>query len=201
MFPQVNGLGEFFYLIKHDNNLLTNDKNLLKSKYNTIISEVLLMKRETLFLKIAVVLMGLPVLALCIFVLPRIAEYFAELNPNLDFLQYPFLIGLYLTALVFFYALYQSVKLLRYIDKNQAFSELSVKALKNIKYCAITIGALYVVFMPLLYLMAEADDAPGIILIGMVIIFGCMVIAVFAAVLQKLLKNAIDIKSENDLTI
>ncbi|KNZ70436.1 hypothetical protein Tfer_1003 [Thermincola ferriacetica] len=159
------------------------------------------MKRETLFLKIAVVLMGLPVLALCIFVLPRIAEYFAELNPNLDFLQYPFLIGLYLTALVFFYALYQSVKLLRYIDKNQAFSELSVKALKNIKYCAITIGALYVVFMPLLYLMAEADDAPGIILIGMVIIFGCMVIAVFAAVLQKLLKNAIDIKSENDLTI
>jgi hypothetical protein len=28
-----------------------------------------------------------------------------------------------------------------------------------------------------------------------------MVIAIFAAVLQKLLKNAIDIKSENDLTV
>ncbi|KYD16710.1 hypothetical protein B4119_0276 [Parageobacillus caldoxylosilyticus] len=49
--------------------------------------------------------------------------------------------------------------------------------------------------------MAEVDDAPGIILIGMVIIFGCMVVAVFASILQKLLKNAIDIKSENDLTI
>ncbi|BDG34344.1 DUF2975 domain-containing protein [Saccharococcus caldoxylosilyticus] len=159
------------------------------------------MKRETLFLKFAVVLMGLPVLALCIFLLPGIAEYFAELNPKLDFLQYPFLIGLYVTAIVFFVALYQALKLLSYIDKNQAFSELSVKALKNIKYCAITIGALYVVFMPLLYLMAEVDDAPGIILIGMVIIFGCMVVAVFASILQKLLKNAIDIKSENDLTI
>ncbi|BDG41900.1 DUF2975 domain-containing protein [Saccharococcus caldoxylosilyticus] len=159
------------------------------------------MKRETLFLKFAVVLMGLPVLALCIFLLPGIAEYFAELNPKLDFLQYPFLIGLYVTAIVFFVALYQALKLLSYIDKNQAFSELSVKSLKNIKYCAITIGALYVVFMPLLYLMAEVDDAPGIILIGMVIIFGCMVVAVFASILQKLLKNAIDIKSENDLTI
>ncbi|NUK32146.1 DUF2975 domain-containing protein [Parageobacillus sp. VR-IP] len=159
------------------------------------------MKRETLFLKFAVVLMGLPVLALCIFLLPGIAEYFAELNPKLDFLQYPFLIGLYVTAIVFFVALYQALKLLSYIDKNQAFSELSVKSLKNIKYCAIIIGALYVVFMPLLYLMAEVDDAPGIILIGMVIIFGCMVIAVFASILQKLLKNAIDIKSENDLTI
>jgi hypothetical protein len=159
------------------------------------------MKRETLFLKVVVFLMGLPVLALSIFVLPEIAEFFAELNPTLDFLQYPFLIGLYVTVIAFFAALYQTLRLLSYIDKNEAFSDLSVMALKNIKYCAITISALFVVFMPLIYLMAEIDDAPGIILIGMVIIFGSMVIAVFAAVLQKLLKNAIDIKSENDLTV
>ncbi|MBS4220473.1 DUF2975 domain-containing protein [Bacillus sp. FJAT-49711] len=159
------------------------------------------MKRETIFLKFAVVLMGLPVLAMCIFVLPRIAKFFAELNPQLSYLQYPFLIGLYAAALVFFVALYQALRLLSYIDKNLAFSELSVQALKNIKYCAIIISALFVLFMPLIYLMAEVDDAPGIILIGMVIIFGSMVVAVFAAVLQKLLKNAIDIKSENDLTV
>ncbi|NQD67555.1 DUF2975 domain-containing protein [Bacillus haikouensis] len=160
------------------------------------------MKKETSFLKcVVVVVMGLPVLALSIFILPGIAEFFAELNPELDFLQYPFLIGLYVTAIVFFAALYQTLKLLNFIDKNQAFSDLSVKALKMIKYCAIIISAFYVVFIPLIYLMAEADDAPGMILIGMVIIFGSMVIAVFAAVLQKLLKNAIEIKSENDLTV
>ena len=56
-------------------------------------------------------------------------------------------------------------------------------------------------FMPLLYLMAEIDDAPGIILIGMVIIFASLVVAVFAAVLQRLLKEAIYIKLENDLTV
>ncbi|MGM8364052.1 DUF2975 domain-containing protein [Virgibacillus sp. W0181] len=159
------------------------------------------MKGETIFLKFIVVLMGLPVLTLCIFVLPKIAAFFAELNPTLDYLQYLFLIGLYVTAIAFFVALYQTLRLLSYIDKNRAFSDLSVSALKNIKYCAITIGAIYVVLMPLIYLMAEVDDAPGIILIGMVIIFGCMVIAVFAAVLQKLLKNAIHIKAENDLTV
>lgn len=159
------------------------------------------MKRETLFLKLAVVLMGLPVLALCIFVLPQIAEFFAELNPNLAYLQYPFLIGLYATAIAFFVALFQTFNLLSYIDKNLAFSELTVKAIKNIKYCAITISAFYVLFMPLIYLMAEVDDAPGMILIGMAILFGCLVVAVFAAVLQKLLQNAIDIKSENDLMV
>jgi hypothetical protein len=45
------------------------------------------------------------------------------------------------------------------------------------------------------------SGAPGGIVIGLVIIFASIVIAVFAAVLQKLLRNAIDIKSENDLTI
>ncbi|MCO7177141.1 DUF2975 domain-containing protein [Sporolactobacillus kofuensis] len=159
------------------------------------------MKRETFVLKFAVVLMGLPVLALCIFVVPKIAAFFAELNPKFAYLHYPFYIGLDVTALVFFVALYQTLRLLSYIDKNQAFSELSVTALKVIKYCAMIIGALYVVFMPLIYLMADADDSPGMIVIGMIIIFGCIVIAVFAAVLQKLLKNAIAIKSENDLTI
>ncbi|RYL94069.1 DUF2975 domain-containing protein [Sporolactobacillus sp. Y61] len=159
------------------------------------------MRRETVFLRFSVLFMGLPVLALCIFVLPDIAGFFAELNPDFAYFQYPFLIGLYITAIVFFAALYETLKLLRYIDKNQAFSQLSVTSLKHIKYCALIIGGLYVLFMPLIYLMAEADDAPGMILIGTGIIFGCLVVSVFAAVLQKLLKSAIDMKNEIDLTV
>ncbi|MED4728307.1 hypothetical protein D1872_185310 [compost metagenome] len=160
------------------------------------------MKRgSTLFLKIAVILIGIPVLALCIFLVPGIANYAAELYPDFAYMKYLLLIDLYAAAIPFYFALYQAFKLLSYIDKNEAFSELSVRALKNIKYCAITISILYVVGMPLFYLIAEIDDAPGIILIGLVIIFASMVIAVFAAVLQRLLQEAINIKSENDLTV
>ncbi|WNR42228.1 DUF2975 domain-containing protein [Paenibacillus roseipurpureus] len=155
----------------------------------------------TLFLKVTIILMGLPVLALCIFVVPEIAAYALELYPNFSALKYLLMIDLYASAIPFYIALYQSFKLLTYIDKNHAFSELSVEALKKIKYCAFTIAGLYVLGMPLFYLFGERDDAPGVIVIGMVMIFASMVIAVFAAVLQKLLKNAIDIKSENDLTI
>lgn len=160
------------------------------------------MKRgTTLFLKLAVILMGIPILALCIFLVPEIANYMAELYPDHTYLKYLVFIDLYAAAIPFYFALYQSFKLLSYIDQNKAFSELSVKALKKIKYCAITISSLFVLGMPLFYLFAEKDDAPGVILIGMVIIFASMVIAVFAAVLQKLLKNVLDIKSENDLTV
>jgi hypothetical protein len=155
----------------------------------------------TLFLKLVVFLIGISILALCIFLVPEIGKYAAELYPNIAYIKYLVFIDLYAAAIPFYFALYQAFKLLSYIDKNKAFSELSVKALKNIKYCAITISTLYVLGMPLFYLIAEEDDAPGIILIGLVIIFASLVIAVFAAVLQKLLKNAIDIKSENDLTV
>ncbi|MTV50985.1 DUF2975 domain-containing protein [Heliobacillus mobilis] len=145
--------------------------------------------------------MGFPALAMCIFLVPKIANLAAKLFPDWAYMKYLVTLDLYATSIPFYFALYQAFNLLSYIDKNEAFSDLSVKALKNIKNCAIAISSLYVVGMPLFYLMAEVDDAPGIILIGLVMIFASLVVAVFAAVLQKLLKNAIDIKSENDLTV
>jgi hypothetical protein len=158
------------------------------------------MKRgSTLFLRMAVFLIGTPVLALAIFGLTWLPKNPA--NPDYAYILYPIVIGMYVSAIPFFVALYQAFKLLSYIDKNQAFSELSVKALKNIKICAMTISGLYLVILPFVFLVAELDDAPGLVIIGMVPVFASMVIAVFAAVLQRLLKEAIDIKSENDLTV
>ncbi|MCT8137076.1 DUF2975 domain-containing protein [Anaerobacillus sp. CMMVII] len=156
---------------------------------------------STLFLKLAVILIGIPILALCIFLVPKIANFAAELYPNLPYIKYFVFLFFYGTAIPFYFALYQTFTLLSYIDKNNAFSELSVRAIKKIKDSAITISILYVLGMPLFYLVAEMDDAPGIIVIGLVVMFASTVIAVFAAVLQKLLKEAIDIKSENDLTV
>ncbi|WP_075618890.1 DUF2975 domain-containing protein [Paenisporosarcina indica] len=153
----------------------------------------------TLFLKIALILIGIPVLALCIFGLSWLANN--PVNPEYAHILYPILIGMCVAVIPFFVALYQAYKLLSYIDKNQAFSELSVKALKNIKFCAITVSGLYVLILPFVYLIAELDDAPGLIIMGMVPVFAALVIAVFAAVLQRLLQEAIDIKSENDLIV
>ncbi|AJG94117.1 DUF2975 domain-containing protein [Bacillus cereus] len=156
---------------------------------------------STLFLKTAIILIGIPVFALCIFLIPNIGNYTAKLYPDIAYIKYLVLINLYATVIPFYFALYQAFKLVSYIDNGNAFSKLSVRALKKIKQCAITISILYAVGMPLFYLVAERDDAPGIIIIGMILIFASMVIAVFAAVLQRLLKDAIDIKSENDLTV
>ncbi|MFS0861077.1 DUF2975 domain-containing protein [Fredinandcohnia sp. 179-A 10B2 NHS] len=160
------------------------------------------MKRgTTTFLKIAVILIGIPILALCIFGLPLIAKDAAESSLRMAYVLYGILGIMYVSAIPFYLALFQAFKLLGYIDQNKAFSDLSVTALKKIRNCATTISILYVIGLPLFYIVGEVDDAPGVILIGMVFTFAPMVIAVFAAVLQRLLQEAIRIKSENDLTV
>jgi len=158
----------------------------------------------TLFLKIAVILIGIPILALCGYFLPQIGFEAIEQAKNgsmLAYVVFGILFIMYISAIPFYSALYLAFKLLNYIDKNQAFSNLSVTALQKIKRCAITISGLYVVALPFIYIIAEWDDAPGLIIIGMVVVGASLIIAVFAAVLQRLLQEAIHIKSENDLTI
>jgi hypothetical protein len=156
---------------------------------------------STFLLRAAILGMGTVVLALCAYVLPAIHREWGLQYPDITYLKYPVLLGLSVTALAFFLALSQALKLLDYIDKNKAFSRRSIKALGSIKYCALVISSLYAAALPLVYYTAQADDAPGLVVIGLFFTFAPFVVAVFAAVVQRLLRDVITIKSENDLTV
>lgn len=152
-------------------------------------------KGSTIILRGVIILIGLIALGLCTILFP------IGIATDQTGWYRPILIGMYVPAIPFFAALFQAWKLLSYIDKNKAFSDLSVNAFKNIKLCAGTITGLFAVGMPYIFYAADRDDAPGVAAIGFVIIFASFVIATFAAVLQSLIQNAVDIKSENDLTV
>lgn len=153
-------------------------------------------KGSTIILRIAVSIVAMIVLLMCV----RLA---IEINSetNLNAWEYLVFIILYLSAITFFYAVYQAFKLLNYIDKNIAFTLLSVNALGKIKYCAFIISALYTLILPYFYFVADVEDAPGVMLIGLFMSIAPFVIAVFISVLQRLLNEAIIVKTENDLTV
>jgi len=152
-------------------------------------------KGSTLILKGIISLIGIGVLALCILVLP------AGIRSNEIGAYRPILLGMYIPAIPFFIALYQGIKLLDFIDKGKVFSEVSVRTLKIVKYCAIAICLLYTAGMPYIFYVAEMDDAPGVAAIGFLFIIASLIIATASAIFQKLLQNVLDIKSENDLTV
>lgn len=152
-------------------------------------------------MRAVIFLISFLVAVLCIFALPNMWRGGSAEFPMAGHAVFLIMLGLYATAIPFFIALWQALKLLSLIDKNIAFSDAAVNVLKNIKRCAIVIAVLYVGGVPLLYPIADAEDAPGLIIIGMIIACAPVTLAVFVAVLQKLLESAINIKSENDLTV
>lgn len=157
---------------------------------------------STLLLKTTLVLMGLVGLAIAIFVLPNFYEGALAEFPYAPKSILTIVVALYAVTLPYFFVLLQSWKLLVLIDKSIAFSLNAVHAFRNIKFASF-LGCLLLMigFVPFLYPIAEVEDAPGLLLYGF--LFACIpfVVSVFAALLEKVFQNAVEMKSENDLTI
>lgn len=162
------------------------------------------MKRSTIFLKVSIILIGIPVLAAAIFlwiVLGITAVQAAISGLTLGYIITGILIGITLSMIPFYAALIQAYKLTTYIDQGKAFSSLAVVALRKIKKFAFVISGIYVVMLPLVFIVAQWDDAPGLVIVGMTPAFAAFVIATFSMVLEYLLEEAVSIKEEHDLTI
>ncbi len=159
------------------------------------------MKRtSTLFLQAVIVLISLIVLAILIR-LPLAEGRAANLNLFAIYSD-PFILYGYAVSIPFFILLYKAFKLLGYIGQNKVFSSNSVGALKSIKYSAIVLSILIVgAGLYIMFSHNQDDDPAGFLAICIVTTFISIVVATAAAVFEKILQNALDMKSENDLTI
>lgn len=158
------------------------------------------MKRtSTIFLQIVIVLIGIGALALMLWE-PHIEGRNAHATLFEIYFKDPFLAYAYIASIPFFVALYKAFKVLGYTGQNKVFSQEAVDALRTIKYCALVIigfVAVSVVFM----IFGDRDDRPAGIFMRILIIFPSIVVATAAATFERILHHAVDIKSENDLTV
>ncbi len=115
----------------------------------------------------------------------------------------PFLAYVYVGSIPFFVGLYQAIKILGYVRHNQTFSQAAVNALRTIKYCAFIMAGAIVAAEAYLMIAARSkgEDAAGAVMLGIIATFASIVIGTAAAVFERLVQNAVDIKSENDLTV
>ena len=158
------------------------------------------MKRtSTAFLQFVVVLIGLVALAILLWE-PHLEGRNARATVFEVYFNDPFLAYAYVASIPFFAALYQAFKVLGYAGQNQVFSHAAVKSLRTIKYCAIAIIG-FVVVGEIIILQAEGEDRAGGVFIGILITFGSIVIATAAAMFERILQTAVDLKAENDLTV
>lgn len=158
------------------------------------------MKRSsTIFLQIVIVLIGIGALALMLWE-PHIEGRNAHATLFEIYFKDPFLAYAYIASIPFFIALYQAFQVLEFVRQNKTFSQATVKALRTIKYCAIAIIG-FVAVSAIFIIFADKDDRPAGVFMRILIAFPSIVIATAVAMFERILQNAVDIKSENDLAV
>lgn len=158
-------------------------------------------KTSTVFLQAVTVVLGIGALAILLWE-PQLEGR----NLHSTFFQIyfhdPFLVYVYVSSIAFFGALSQAFKLLGYLRREEIFSERSVKALRTIKYCATAIVAFVVGAEAYFSLVVRrSDDIAGGVMIGLFMIIVSTIVAATATVFERTLQSAVDLKSENDLTV
>lgn len=158
------------------------------------------MKRMSISLfQIGVLFITLCIILLGIFWLPDTAAYFAEIAPEWAYLKWPLLLGIYVTLIPFFIAIIEGLRLSRRVALNDAFSSKSVLHLKHIKCSAFVISGLYLAGTIVLSRMV--DISPGIGLLAIIIMLASLMLGLISGILEELLRKALEIKEENDLTV
>ena len=160
------------------------------------------MKRgSTIFLQVVIALIGVGIFALLLWE-PQLEGRNVNATQFEIYFKDPFLAYIYLAFVPFFVGMYQAFKMLGYARRDEVFSPRAVRALAIIKYCAIAVAIFILGAEAYIFIFVRGtDDVAGGVMMGALIIFVSAVIATAAAVFERILQNAVDIKSENDLTV
>ena len=155
-------------------------------------------RNSTIFLQIVIVFIGIGALAVMLWE-PHVEG--ANAHATLFQMYFnSFVVYAFISSVPFFAALYHAFKVLGYVRQNKIFSQATVNSLRIIKYCALAIigfVAVSVIFM----IGGDREDRPAGLFMRILVTFPSIIVATAAAICERILQNAVDIKSENDLTV
>ena len=153
----------------------------------------------TLFLRAVVLLIGIGAVALLLWE-PHIEGRNAHATVFEIYFNDPFLAYAYVASIPFFVGLFHAFKVLGFAGRNNEFSLSTVKSVRTIKNCAIALFG-FVVGAEIFIMSNDSDDRAGGVFIGILIAFASIVVVAAMTILERALQRAVEMKSENDLTI
>ncbi|MEX1551316.1 DUF2975 domain-containing protein [Enterococcus sp. C50] len=110
-------------------------------------------------------------------------------------------ISLYLSAIASLLIIYYMYRMLSLVDNDRAFSAMSLIYVRAIFRLTIMEFIVLIGTVPFVYYIADNDDAPGVMIIGLGMLIIPLAVATFVSIIEKLLKNAIELKLDYELTI
>lgn len=154
-------------------------------------------ERAAIFFQVLVVLIAIAALALLLWE-PTLEGRNAHATLFQVYFNDPFLAYAYTGSPALFAALYQAFKLLGYIGMGELFSQPSVKAVRTIKYCALTLVAFLLGAEAYFFIVRRSeDDIAGGVMMGLFLILVFVALATAAAASERALHNSVGQRLQN----
>jgi len=150
------------------------------------------MKRSlTIFLQAVILLLAVGVFA-CLLWEPNLEGRNVHATLFEVYFKDPLLAYVYLAFVPFFVVLYQVFKILGYARRDEIFLQHSVRAVRIIKYCALTTAIFILGAEAYLFIFIRGkDDIAGGVMMGAFIILVSAIIVTAAAVFQRILQTKV----------
>ena len=122
-------------------------------------------------------------------------------NPFSNWQTTLFILVLYLILLVTLLLNFFLLRLVKTFPSKETFTKKSLKLISKIRSCLLCITILAFGILPKFSQIADMSDSPGTLLIAFVLLFIPFFIYILSSILIDLLKQAIYLKNDYDLTV
>ena len=159
------------------------------------------MEQKALAKWLKIILIGVGVCGLIVYggVIPGYGASLASQYPEFSGRFWPWLIFLWLTGIPCYAALVLGWRVAGNIGKGRSFSQENARLLALISRLAAGDAVFFFVGNVALWLLDMSH--PGVVLLSLLVVFAGVAVAVAAACLSHLVRNAADLQEQSDLTI
>lgn len=153
------------------------------------------MKRKVNLLKLALIIISfLVIFVTVIFTF----QFSSERKDGINSLLYCAVFG---SVVLGFRVLFLLNRILNFIKGAEAFSVKTLKVVSQIKKLILLVSIVFVGILPFFYRVADRQDAPGVMVIGLAFVSIPFTAFIFTQIVEELFKSATELKSDSELTI
>lgn len=146
------------------------------------------MNKKNIF-RFKIVITTMIIAAVNIFVSPIVVNLANQFFPKYPFFAFILMVMLLTCLCSIIFIMKQTFHLLLSTKKDRLTSDNIVEKMNQIKHTSIFLSTLYTMLLPLSYILAEKDDAPGLILIFLVLLL--LSLYIIKITLKKLKRNQV----------
>lgn len=105
------------------------------------------------------------------------------------------------SVLLGFRVLFLLNRILDFVQRTEAFSAKTLKVVSKIKKLILLISLVFLGILPFFYTVADRQDAPGVLVIGLGLVSIPFTAFIFSQIVEELFKSAAELKNDSELTI